>query len=226
MSVSAAEPPAYVLTEEQVEALLSAIENTPAARGGKTSEVTEQAALYLTSIDSADAKEQLAQALADQSDIDQIDTDLASFAQILADFGEQTAGDETPEVQQTEKRLATVVAMIQRRRNALSDEINITIAPIATNVAENRPAQPTPAPTARTDVVGAANESGPQTSFFEEGWFRFAAFAFLSLIILLAVVGIVRWLQNKNEIADQQQNDESSSAVAAADGGQQSSLII
>ena len=219
----------YDLDDEQVEALISAIEASPIANGGETSELTIQAALYLTGDKPDEREADFAKALIGVKDIADLNNEQVAFARILDDFSVDTQGETAPQVAQTKQRLARILTLLQEaielkiksgteqtgvgeQRQQIRNQLAVSTrreqrgAPLLTSAGTgivSAPKHNNGILSTESDDVAMQEEAEEaavdSVSITDTNWFRFAAFAVVSVGLLLAVVGLVYWLKRKND---------------------------
>lgn len=183
-----------MLNENQVEALISAIESSPLNTNGKTSELAIQAALYLT----GDEPEKREQAFVDQlvkvNDNEMLHKELNAFTAIYKDFSASTVGEENvPQVLQTKLRLKRIISLI-------SDAIDYSKQLDDGNLMHNKKKSVQFKTDSQNDnEISETTVETPKISIFDSNWFRFAAFSVLAVVILLVIVMFVQWLRLKHE---------------------------
>lgn len=209
----------YDLNDEQVEALIAAIESSPMSSPDKnnnnedTSEVVIKAALYLTGDEPQKREQEFIDALAAVQDASSVQKELISFEKISADFANSTTKVTAPEVLQTRYRLDRIVSSLEEW---------IKVANESQRKSSLRNSVKKPAKTAlgaNVDGDAAADNSASEinkdnnTSMFESNWFKFAAFSVVALLIVIAIVIIVQWLRTKTE----EKQDSSAATLTTSD---------
>jgi hypothetical protein len=194
----------YELDDDQVEALVSAIESSPVTSNGETSELSIRAALYLTGDKPEEREEEFIDALVQVRHEDVLEKELEVFQSIQNDFAANTEGEKTPQVLQTRHRLARIVHLMQQSLEFLQEDDAASLPPSSTIVTKYAPksaADGTRAAPAGDDTGTPTLTSAPANSVFDSNWFRFAAFSAVAVLLLLIVVGVVHWLRKINEPA-------------------------
>ena len=228
---------AYILSDEQVDALLTAIESSPVVQSnGETSELTNLAAEHLTSIQPLETYPAYENAVSQTVDIEQLERELDAFQSIKQEFDSSTSTESAPEVAQTSDRLSDIVTLLASRASALGSKIASApassgdildassekkresfekqVASIkSTSMTEKQHASIGKIPT----IV--VEEAEQHQSWTETSWFRFGAFALISLLILLVVTGAVMWLQRKTAESDAGKKEANSNRTAKENAG-------
>jgi len=209
----------YDLDDDQVEALITAIEGSPIdINGGQTGELTIQAALYLTGDKPAERESDFVDALLQIEDAADLHNEKVAFQQILDDFETATEQETAPQVEQTKQRLRRIVFLLSEAKSNLQNAEQKTAKSLALDkkTPHTRDERSDRAPLASTQTGSkSANDSQlsladdlpvAQTAITDTNWFRFAAFATVSVGIVLVVLALVYWLKKRNE-SDGKTND-------------------
>lgn len=231
----------YDLDDDQVEALVSAIEASPITSNGETSEVAIQAALFLTGDRPADREQDFIDVLVEVDDVSSLEKERAAFARILADFAASTEGENAPQVLQTKQRLARIVSLLEQSIQYLNKspppasktlagdkktDGNKSTANTSTATKQQRSAEESVGKDGDDDENDeqATSSAVKSCSIFDANWFRFAAFSIVAVVLLLAVVALIQWLRKKyendeKEQQQQQQQQQQQKQQKSADAG-------
>ncbi len=185
------EPSNVMLNDNQVEALISAIESSPLHTNGKSSELAIQAALYLTGDEPEKREQDFVDQLVLVTDENVLQKELMAFNAMYRDFSTSTSGEEdVPQVLQTKKRLKRIVSLLAEAIQ-YSQQLNNEPMP--------RPKRESDVQTDSDQLTAISPASTSKPSIFESNWFKFAAFSILAIVILLAIVFLVQWFRVKHE---------------------------